>query len=263
MDNRPLGSRTEERFLSELRHHLAGWLTKVTTDLSAESFEHEIEKLGQDPVYRAFGLASPEYALIRLMGRLSISIGRRLGEIYDKIPRFITQSRFSLSHEDVAPKIGGRLELDVCVPLERLSFEDKEHVIQVASSHLSGYETSSGLAIEIRYNFNPNDSARLRKDVQMAELLLERSLFPIYLIFSTISPRDEAIARLSRAGWIFLVGDAASNFMRDLIGMNFAEILETEAVSTEIQHEMGRIMRALYESEAVVETVRRYSRPSS
>ena len=132
MDNSSLGSRTEERFIAELRHHLAGWLAKVTTDLSAESFKHEIERLGQDPVYRAFGLASPEYALVRLMGRLSISFGRRLGEIYDKIPRFITQARFSLGHEDVAPKMGGRLELDVCVPLARLGIEDKKHVIQVA-----------------------------------------------------------------------------------------------------------------------------------
>ena len=92
----------------------------------------------------------------------------------------------------------------------------------------------------------------------MVELLRDQSLVPIYLIFSTISPRHEAIARLSRAGWIFLVGDAASGFMKDLIGMNFEEILETEEVRTEIQQRMRRIMRVLYESAAVAETIGRY-----
>ncbi len=104
---------TQERFLAELRHHFQGWLEKVTRDLSAEQFHAEIESLINDPVYRSFGFATAEYALIRMMGRLSISIGRRLGEIYDKIPRFVTQARFNLTEVDVAPKIGNKLKLDV------------------------------------------------------------------------------------------------------------------------------------------------------
>jgi len=78
MQNPQLIRDTEERFLKELRHHFKGWLEKVTRDLADSAFEEELVKLRRDPVYSAFGLAIPEYALIRLMGRLSISIGRRL-----------------------------------------------------------------------------------------------------------------------------------------------------------------------------------------
>ena len=167
-----------------------------------------------------------------MMGRLSISIGRRLGEIYDKMPRFVAQGRFNLEAEDVAPKMGGKLELDVCIPLVKLIPEDQKHVAAVVPKYIPKAKSCSGVAIEIRYNFNPNDSSRLRKDVQMAELLQESDLLPLYLIFSTISPRDEAIARLTRAGWTFLVGDLATNAMNDLIGMNIQAILPLSSRSS-------------------------------
>lgn len=250
--------RTQERFLLELRHHFQGWLAKVTRDLSAEAFKAEIDGLRADPVYSSFGLATPEYALVRVMGRLSISIGRRLGEIYDKIPRFVTQARFNLTPEEVAPKVGGELELDVCVPLNRLTAKDKKHVREAMARHVPAAAKYTGVAIEIRYNFNPNDSARLRKDVHMAELLQGQQLAPVYLIFSTISPRDEAIARLSRAGWMFLVGPAASEFMNQLIGMDIKAILDAAPVRQEVAAEMARIMRVLYESAAMRQTLAQY-----
>jgi hypothetical protein len=260
-DNADLLHRTQERFLLELRHHFQGWLAKVTRDLSASAFQAEIESLRTDPLYSAFGLATPEYALVRVMGRLSISIGRRLGEIYDKIPRFVTQARFNLTALEVAPKVDGTLELDVCVPLSRLTAEDRERVKNVMVHHVYSATKFTGVAIEIRYNFNPNDSARLRKDVHMVELLLAQKLAPVYLIFSTISPRDEAIARLRRAGWNFLVGPAAAEFMNQLIGMDIQAILGSGAVREEVAIEMARIMRGLYESEAVRQTLSRYPNP--
>lgn len=249
---------TTERFLVELRHHLKGWLSKVQNDLSKRAFEKEIEDLTSDPVYGSFGLATPEYALIRMMGRMSISIGRRLGEIYDKMPRFVTQARFKLTAHEVAPKIDGRLELDVCLPLDRLTKVDRIHVEKVIASHFGQSHARTALAIEIRYNFNPNDSARLRKDVEMAKLLLERKMLPVYLIFSSISPRDEAIARLKRAGWNFLVGTAAAAFMVDLIGMNIEKMLSSEDVRKEVASEMALIMRTLYESDAMKATLSKY-----
>jgi hypothetical protein len=130
-----LVKRTQERFLTELRRHFLGWLQKFKQDLSEEVFEAEINALRGDPVYSAFGLASAEYALVRMMGRISISIGRRLGEIYDKLPRFVTQARFSLDSDSVAPSLDG-LELDVCVPLGKLGADDRKHVESVARSHL-------------------------------------------------------------------------------------------------------------------------------
>ena len=248
----------EERFVAELRHHLAGWLKKATQDLCEEQFDAEVASLDGDPLYNAFGLASPEYALIRLMGRLSISIGRRLGEIYDKVPR-LAQARFGLTDSDVAPKIGGKLELDIGVPLNKLSKEDARHVQDTVKRFLPGVKGYQSVGAEIRYNFNPNDSARLRKDCEMASLLTGEGYLPVYLIFSTISPRDEAIARLTRAGWTFLVGDAAARFLNELIGVNFEEILRSPLVSKELTREMKKIMDLIYRSHAVKATLARYT----
>lgn len=43
---------------------------------------------------------------------MSVSVGRRLDEIYDKIPRFVAAARFDLSPEQVAEKFHD-LELDI------------------------------------------------------------------------------------------------------------------------------------------------------
>lgn len=248
---------TKERFLKELRHHFQGWHEKVAKDFSAASFAEEQRLLAKDPVYSAFGFASPEYVLVRLMGRVSISIGRRLGEIYDKIPRFVAQARFKLDADTVGPKIKDKLLLDVCVPLKKLSKEDGEHVAGVTKKHLPAANHPNGLGIEVRYNFNPNDSSRLRKDEDMAGLLQAEGLVPIYLVFCTISPRDEAIARLKRAGWTFLVGEEAVNFMRDLVGMDLGVILDSPEVKAEVTAEVAKLMSAIYESEVVKAVMKR------
>lgn len=258
MNHAALLRQTQDRFLAELRHHFRGWSTKVATDFSKTGFEAEVRALKGDPVYSSFGLASPEYALIRLMGRMSISIGRRLGEIYDKLPRFVAQARFGLTPEMVAPKIDGGLQLDLCIPTTELNSDDKKHALDVAQKHLKSAIPKNGLAVEIRYNFNPNDSARLRKDVQMAQLLETQELFRIYLIFSTIFPRHEAIDRLRRAGWTFLIGDKASAFLNDLIGMDLDSILANDKVRDEIRGAMASLMRSVYESPAVGHTTSLY-----
>ena len=242
---------SEERFLSELRHHLAGWRAKITEDFGKDSFEAELASLQSDPVYGKFHLGIPEYVVVRLVGRMSISIGRRLGEIYDKLPRFIVQAKYGLTKEQIAPRMGGRLELDICIPFEALSAEDSDEIREVArvqlDADLAGY---SGLGIEIRYNFNPNDSARLRKDVTMAELLQQQRLFPVYLIFAENSPRDEAIARLKRAGWTFLVGGEALQFASAIAGTDINSVLDKPSVSSEIESEINEMMAKMFTSYA-------------
>ena len=254
---------TQDRLLRELRHHFKGWLNKVAEDLSKEAFAEEVADLKSDKVYSSFGLDCPEYALIRIMGRVSISIGRRLGEIYDKMPRFIAQARFGLSAEKVAPKIDNRLQLDVCIPYESLSADDRALAVDVVNRHVKPKTEGTAAAIEIRYNFNPNDSSRLRKDEEMAKLLKAQGMTPIYLVFSTISPRDEAIARLERAGWTFLVGEKARSFMNDLIGMDIEKILDGPKIKEEIKREVGIIMKTLYTAPAVRDTVDLHSEVES
>lgn len=245
-------SQLEARFLQELRHHLSGLLEKVKRDFSPQQVATELETLKSDSLYSKFQLATEEYVAIRLMGRVSISIGRRLGEIYDKIPRLITQSRFNLSDQDVAPVLDG-LHLDIAVPLRSLGREDRDHVLETARSHLAlDLSRSSGLGMEIRYNFNPNDSSRLRKDCHMAELLVNEGYVPIYLIYSSISPRDEAIARLRRAGWHFLIGSDAVEFTRTLCGMDFEAILERPIIASEIRNAMQTVMQTIFRSPAFI-----------
>jgi hypothetical protein len=251
MSTPDIAARTRARFLEALRHHLAGWITKATQDFSAESYANELSALKGDPVYLKFGFATPEYTLIRLMGRMSISIGRRLGEIYDKVPRFVAVARFGLAEKDATGEYGDDdLRLDMRIPYDKLSAEDQKHLLATVEKYIPGTKVTSGLGVEIRYNFNPNDSARLRKDELFAGLLANDGLTPIYLIFSGISPRHEAIKRLDGAGWKFLIGEQASKFTADLTTMDLASILDEPEVKAEVDREIAAVMTAIYDSSA-------------
>jgi len=237
----------ETRFLESLRWHLAGWRQKVEHDFSKGAFTKEIQDLQSDAVYRDFGFARAEYVLVRLMGRMSISIGRRLGEMYDKLPRLVAAARFGLSPPDVVECFDG-LELDVAIRRGLMSPTDQRHFDEVTQAWFSASAPTQSLAIEIRYNFNPNDSARLRKDIRMAELVRAAGFFPLYLVFSGISPRRDAIGRLTRAGWHFLVAAQATAFMRDLLNIDIMDILQRPAVQAELREEVDTLMRTIFTS---------------
>lgn len=241
--------RVKARFLQELQHHLDGWRAKVTKDFGEENFNEELRLLNSDPLYPKFNFATADYVNIRFMGRMSISIGRRLGEIYDKVPRFLVGARFGLAPAVVAPVIDG-LELDICLEFARLKADDRIVALAELAKIFPNVNFSNyrGLGIEIRYNFNPNDSSRLRKDVVMSENLIKEGLFPIYLIFSSISPRDEAIKRLTVAGWNFVVANAASNLSANLFGLDLSTILDVPEVKILIKNEIDAMMADLKNS---------------
>lgn len=240
-----------ERFLTHLRHHLEGWQSKVNNDFSKEAYDIEMAALSVDPVYAKFHLASPDYILIRLMGRMSVSIGRRLGELYDKIPRLAAQARYKLDREKVVVKFDG-LELDVALTLSELSREDVKHLLETCQRHLKiRLERFKGLATEIRYNFNPNDSARLRKDKHLGEVLQAEGYYPLYLVFAENSPRlGDAVAGLKRGGWQFLIGTPALQFMADLVGFDIGNVLDRPEVSKEIKKEIQALMQSIRKSYA-------------
>ena len=240
-------SSLEQQFITHLRHHLNGWRTKITSDFSKASYDAELAALHSDPVYPKFHLDSPDYVIIRFMGRVSISIGRRLGEIYDKVPRLLAAARYNLRPEQIAPKFDG-LELDIGLRFSQVSTQDQQHIRDICAKYFHEALTQDGIGIEIRYNFNPNDSSRLRKDEAMAEKLAQNQLSPIYLIFSSISPRDEAIARLRRAGWTFIIGQPGLDFATELLGMNLSSILDRPAVSNEIKSEINEMMNDIRNS---------------
>jgi hypothetical protein len=240
-----------ERFLMHLRHHLQGWQAKVDSDFGQAAFEAEMAALSVDPVYSKFHLGSADYILIRLMGRMSVSIGRRLGELYDKIPRIAAQARYNLSRERVVIKFEG-LELDVALTLGDLKTDDAAHLRAACLKHLgTNLEDRTGVAIEIRYNFNPNDSARLRKDKLLAELLRDANYHPVYLVFAENSPRlGDAVASLRRAGWQFLIGTPALQFMADVVGFDIGHVLDRPEVSAEIKQQVDALMKSIRDSYA-------------
>lgn len=245
----------EDRFLGVIRHQLQGLSNKVTNDFSKENFDNELASLQTDPVYEKFAFNRAEYVLIRFMGRISISVGRRLGEIYDKVPRFAAAARFNLTPEQIAPKLDG-LELDIGLKFSELSLADQEHSASTFKKYTGADLDVSGLGIEIRYNFNPNDSSRLRKDVHMGELLNAEGLKPIYLVFSSISPRQDAISRLTASGWTFLVGNAALKFISELLGMEIQTVLDKPLIKAEIKKIVDGIMSDLIKSHAFQEAVK-------
>ena len=92
----------------------------------------------------------------------------------------------------------------------------------------------------------------------MANYLQREALLPIYLIFSAISPRDEAISRLKRAGWNFLIGESAITFAEDLLGLNLAQILNKPHIKAEIQREVNEMMKMIFNSHAFQQVVSIY-----
>ena len=239
----------ELEFIKQLRHHLEGWRQKIINDFSKENFDLELAALNSDPVYPKFHFNSAAYVNIRFMGRISISIGRRLGEIYDKVPRLLAAARYVVSPTEIARKFEG-LELDIGLEFSKISKPDCLFVQDVCENHIGVKPLDKRIGIEIRYNFNPNDSSRLRKDVDMANRLKAEGLMPIYLVFSSISPRNEAIARLKRAGWLFLVGQPALDFATELLGMELSSILDRPIISNEIKKEIDGMMNDLKNSYA-------------
>jgi hypothetical protein len=237
----------EAAIVAELRHHLAGWREKIKNDFGKDSFDNELAALKGDPLYPKFNFDTADYVNIRFMGRVSISIGRRLGEIYDKIPRRLAIEKYGITQQQVAPKFDG-LELDVGLRYSEISEKNSEFISSVCKKYLGEDITTDGIGIEIRYNFNPNDSSRLRKDCEMAVKLSEANLRPIYLVFSSISPRDEAISRLERAGWKFLVGQTALDFSTELLGLDLADIWDRATIKSEIQSEINGMMQDIKDS---------------
>ena len=246
----------QQKLIVALRKQLSGLGEKVLNDFSKVNYEKELGALRNDSVYPKFSFDRPEYVLIRLMGRISISVGRRLGEIYDKIPRILASARYDIELSDVAPVLDG-LELDMGLKTSLLSSDNKKFVEETIRKFIGvDPKNKNGLGIEIRYNFNPNDSSRLRKDVKMAELLLAEKLVPVYLVFSSISPREEAIARLTRAGWHFLVGQKAIDFLTHILGEDFLVLLEQPEIKKEIAKQVDEIMDGLVESHAFKEVLK-------
>jgi hypothetical protein len=84
----------------------------------------------------------------------------------------------------------------------------------------------------------------------MVDYLRKDGLLPVYLIFSAISPRDDAITKLEKAGWNFLIGDTAIFFGKNLLGLDLAKILDQPNIKSEVKNEINDIMKTIFSSYA-------------
>jgi hypothetical protein len=237
----------ERNLIQTIRRHFEELHEKIVSEFSDLKFDKELGDLRDDPVYSLWNFDREEYVLVRKIGRISISIGRRLGDIYDKLVREAIKSRFNLTQEQVAPKFGttNLIELDARIAFNQINDVEKTRIQSIISSYCEKFDEIDGLGIEVRYNFNPNDSARLRKDVAMCELLEDNNLFPIFLIFSTSSPRQDAIGRLTRTGWLFFIGDESYNFLKEITKFDFKRFLIRDDIKQIIVEESDRIFKSL------------------
>ena len=252
----PSTHQLEETIIEELEYQLDGWIDKAR-DFDEYNFNKELDELASDTLYPVFNLATPEYATIRLMGRISISIGRRLGELYDKIPRLLAMEKYDLTKSQVAPKFNG-LELDICLSKDDIDKDLFNHIDDIYCKYMDTNIVSNGLGIEIRYNFNPNDSSRLRKDCAMADEIRAEGLTPIYLVYSSISPRLDAIARLERAGWKFIKGQEALDFSSEILGLDVSTIWNRPNIREVIDSKINTMMNNIKNSYGMSEFLRKW-----
>lgn len=244
----------ESLIIQELNNQLDGLIEK-SLDFNKDNFQRELSLLKSDTLYPTFNLDTVEYTVIRLMGRMSISIGRRLGELYDTIPRNLAMHRYDLNKQQVSPLYNG-LAVDVCLSKDFIEIT-KFYFIETAYLHyFCNKLCTNGLGIEIRYNFNPNDSSRLRKDCVMAQEILSHQLTPIYLVYSSISPRDEAIARLQRSGWNFLIGQRALDFSSEILGLDVSTIWRNQKIKNVIHSKINEMMNNIKKSYGIQEFIK-------
>jgi len=75
--------------------------------------------------------------------------------------------------------------------------------------------------------------------------------FPLYLVFAENSPRlADAVASLTRAGWKFVIGTPALNFMAELVGFDISKVLDIPEVSAEVKKEVDELMKEIWGSHA-------------
>ena len=231
-----------------LIRHFEELLQKIENEFDNNNFNLELHNLKVDPVYSLWHFDRKEYVLIRKMGRISISIGRRLGDVYDKVIREAIMARFDLTLDQVAPKLGDKpsIEIDAKIGFNDINKNEIRRIKKVArSTFLKIPRQYEGLGIECRYNFNPNDSARLRKDLRMYELVANSNLIPIFLVFSTSSPRQDAINRLSKTGWKFLIGNDSYKFLKNIVEFDFKTFLKSKQIQSIMKDNSNKIFTLL------------------
>ena len=181
--------------------------------------------IAADPAFASFGLDDARYVVARIGGNLITSLHRKIGDMYEEIFRYLLCCRFDLTDEKIRfavdVHIGDRVQ-------ERSSdgFIPMAHVAAVPLPLLpAGWQSTKGLAFELRSCYQIGDSKRIQADWDMALALRDtHKLTPVMLVLCSTSLRSP-VDRLKNS-WNLYEGAESFQFIRDLTGFDLRQCLE-------------------------------------
>ena len=143
--------------------------------------------ISNDPAFASFGLDDQRYIIARIGGNLVTSLHRKIGDLYEAMFQYLLKCKFDLPDEafkySVGVSIGDRIQkrsTDGIVPTSSLTETD---VPLLESS----WQSTDGLAFELRSCYQIGDSKRIQADWDMALTLKGNNLTPVMLVFCNTS----------------------------------------------------------------------------
>lgn len=180
--------------------------------------------IASDPAFESFGLDDDRYVVAKIGGNLITSLHRKIGDMYEEIFRYLLCCRFDLTLASIRfavnVQIGGRVQersTDGYIPIT--------HTAGLTLPSLrTGWESTSGLAFELRSCYQIGDSKRIQADWDMALALRDtHRLTPVMLVLCNTSLRSP-IDRLKHS-WNLYEGAESFRFIRDLTGFDLRDFL--------------------------------------
>ena len=155
-----------------------------------------LKAYSKDPLFRIFGLDSPEYVAATLGGGTVTSIHRKLGDIYEDCVRAVFQHTLGLTPKQLtyAAKImsGTTVEnraADVYIRFDDVASAKRRKAIRDAcDSELRVLADDPkieliGVGMEVRHCYQTGDSKRAQADEAMARHLLVAGILPLMPLF--------------------------------------------------------------------------------
>lgn len=228
-------------------------LTRMKTD---EDVTEDLAylKIENDLLADVFLLNAPSIVQMKLGGRITTSIHRKVGDACEKATRAIIGIVYSIKPERLVAErmvtidLGdGRTEqvtrkIDVLLKAENLDAIKKQKLLaiipQFSTEFLSnvgvretyrGYDLSkayfTGVGIEVRHAYQSADSKRVQGDKSLAELFIKERLLPVMLIYSGLV--NWSVINAYKRYWLVKVGNNAFDFIKDTTGIDFGGILRS------------------------------------
>ena len=190
-----------------------------------------------DPLFRIFGLDSPEYVAATLGGGTVTSIHRKLGDIYEDCVRAVFQHTLGLTPKQLTytAKImsGTTVEnrtADVYIRFDDVASAKRRKAIRDAcDSELRVLADDPkieliGVGMEVRHCYQTGDSKRAQADEAMARHLLVAGILPLMPLFCNQS--SPTMIRRYRSVWVVKQGHESYNIVKGFSGFDFFNFMD-------------------------------------